>query len=108
MIIHNPERYYTSTTNITTVPVSRQYPEEKALPCLGILVGIEASPTNGGSTEITPPPAPSNPFEHHGNKGRAPRLQVRTCLPTDSAFWSRVLDRKAQSGCGLVSANKNV
>ena len=75
MVVHNPERYYTSTTNITTVPVSRQYPEEKALPCLGILVGIEASPTNGGSTEITPPPAPSNPFEHHGNKGRPPAFR---------------------------------
>ena len=55
-----------------------------------------------------PFPALSNSFEHRGNKGRATRLQVRTCLPTDSAFWPRVLDRKARSGCGLVSANKNV
>ena len=53
-----------------------------------------------------PLPAPSNPFENRGNKGRATRLQVRTSLPTDSAFWPRVLDRKARSGRGRVSANK--
>ena len=56
----------------------------------------------------SPPPAPSNPFECRGNKGRASRLQVRTCLPTGSAFWPRVFHKKARSGCGLVSANKNV
>ena len=53
-----------------------------------------------------PFPALSNSFEHRGNKGRATRFQVRTCLPKDNAFWPRVLDRKARSGRGLVSANK--
>ena len=42
----------------------------RTLPYLGILVGIEASPNNGGSTEI---------------RG--------TGLPTDSTFWPRVLNR---------------